>query len=470
MLQVGVVFIRRKRDRGLRLISTCCRALFSTHRVVFALVLLLPIPGVAGEVVVKPGETLAEIADRYGTTVDRLMEMNGLRNANDLWAGSRIQVPGASPLISSAPALSLSREDIADIAKSITVRIEGASTPASGVLIKREGSRYTVLTAWHVVSDQNTDEELAIYTSDGRQHQLERGSIERVGNVDLAVMTFTSGNRHQIANLNTVAQRTGARIYLYGYPATTTSVPMRISRGSSGEIVGSTSNQSLNGYELMYSTQMPSMTGMSGGPVLDTDGNLIGIHARSETDQTQAVEDGVAIRSGMSQGVPITYFASWRSPRAVIAPPPAFSRRPAIAPAINQLSSSLLSWFINRDGILEIRTPPGSSLQAFFEEGRFGQGPRVWIDLPGAPRRSLDTPGNGAIRIVRVGKPTDNTTRLIIEFRPGTRLDPRSIRLVGTAVDRWSMDFGPTVRGLEAFGDTPLARAGAGVDPTLPDY
>lgn len=61
-----------------------------------ALALLLPLPGLAGEVVVKRGETLSEIADRYGTTVNRLMEMNGLRDANDLWAGSRIQVPGAN--------------------------------------------------------------------------------------------------------------------------------------------------------------------------------------------------------------------------------------------------------------------------------------------------------------------------------------------------------------------------------------
>ncbi len=59
-----------------------------------ALALLLPLPGLAGEVVVKRGETLSEIADRYGTTVNRLMEMNGLRDANDLWAGSRIKVPG----------------------------------------------------------------------------------------------------------------------------------------------------------------------------------------------------------------------------------------------------------------------------------------------------------------------------------------------------------------------------------------
>ena len=60
------------------------------------LALLLPLPGLAGEVVVKPGETLSEIAERYGVSVQRLMQLNGLKDAKDLWAGSRIQVPGTA--------------------------------------------------------------------------------------------------------------------------------------------------------------------------------------------------------------------------------------------------------------------------------------------------------------------------------------------------------------------------------------
>ncbi|MFM8260497.1 MAG: LysM peptidoglycan-binding domain-containing protein [Vulcanococcus sp.] len=58
------------------------------------LAVLLPLPGLAGEVVVKPGETLSELAERYGTTSERLMQLNGLRSPQDLWAGSRIRVPG----------------------------------------------------------------------------------------------------------------------------------------------------------------------------------------------------------------------------------------------------------------------------------------------------------------------------------------------------------------------------------------
>jgi hypothetical protein len=42
---------------------------------------------------VKPGETLLEIAVRYGTTVQLLMEINSLKNPNELTVGQEIQVP-----------------------------------------------------------------------------------------------------------------------------------------------------------------------------------------------------------------------------------------------------------------------------------------------------------------------------------------------------------------------------------------
>ncbi len=118
--------------------------------------------------------------------------------------------------------------------------------------------------------------------------------------------------------------------------------------------------------------------------------------------------------------------------------------------------SALSAWRISADGVLELRTPPATKVQAFFEEGQGGVGPRIWLDLPGAPQRTRTIRGSGAVREVRVGRPSDNTTRLVVEFRPGTRLDPRSIRLVGTQVDRWSMEFGSAVRLPSALGEGTL--------------
>ena len=116
-------------------------------------------------------------------------------------------------------------------------------------------------------------------------------------------------------------------------------------------------------------------------------------------------------------------------------------------------SSALAAWRINRSGALELRTPPGISIEAFFEQGTRLVGPRLWVDLPGTPSRSRTIRGNGAIREVRVGRPTDNTTRLVLEFRPGTQLDPSQLRLVGTSPDRWQMELGSAVSGLTPFGE-----------------
>ena len=56
---------------------------------------LLPLTSMeAATITVKSGETLSDIADRYGTSVGALMRMNGMRNGNYLEAGSRLTVPG----------------------------------------------------------------------------------------------------------------------------------------------------------------------------------------------------------------------------------------------------------------------------------------------------------------------------------------------------------------------------------------
>jgi LysM repeat protein len=44
--------------------------------------------------VVQRGETLSSIAWRYGTSVNALVQANGLRNANYIYAGQRLTIPG----------------------------------------------------------------------------------------------------------------------------------------------------------------------------------------------------------------------------------------------------------------------------------------------------------------------------------------------------------------------------------------
>ena len=61
----------------------------------------LPLPATAATVTVQSGETLSEIADRYGVSTRQLMRLNGLRYSDYIEAGSRLEVPG--PRVSAGP-------------------------------------------------------------------------------------------------------------------------------------------------------------------------------------------------------------------------------------------------------------------------------------------------------------------------------------------------------------------------------
>ena len=130
-------------------------------------------------------------------------------------------------------------------------------------------------------------------------------------------------------------------------------------------------------------------------------------------------------------------------------------------------ASSLAAWRVTRGGQLELRTALDVRPQAFFEAGTGLRGPRVWVDLPGAPSRSRTLRGGGALREVRIGRSDGLTTRLVLEFAPGTQLEPAGLRLVGTARDRWRMELpglanqtGPALGegDLDAVSSAPLAQ------------
>ena len=122
-------------------------------------------------------------------------------------------------------------------------------------------------------------------------------------------------------------------------------------------------------------------------------------------------------------------------------------------------ASSLAAWRLTSQGVLELRTSVNVNPLAFYEAGAGQRGPRVWIDLPGAPSHSRSINGNGDLRQVRIGQPDASTTRLVLEFAPGVRLDPGDLRLVGTARDRWKMEFKGVAAGLIAQGEGSIETA-----------
>lgn len=127
------------------------------------------------------------------------------------------------------------------------------------------------------------------------------------------------------------------------------------------------------------------------------------------------------------------------------------------APPVWASASSLGAWRLNRNGVLELRTSSDLLPKAYFEAASPGRGPKLWIDLPGAPSRSRSISGSGPLREVRIGRPDRLTTRLVLEFQPGVELDPRRLQLVGTAPDRWRLSLsGLATLGLVSLGEGDL--------------
>jgi S1-C subfamily serine protease len=162
--------------------------------------------------------------------------------------------------------------------------------------VKREGNRYTVLTAWHVVSGQRPGEELDIYTPDGQRHLVEQGSVKRLGDVDMAVLTFTSPSSCEVARIGDVKSvSSGSSIYVAGFPLPTSAVPSRLWRFLDGKVIANATVAIPNGYQLLYSN--PTLPGMSGGAVMNAQGQLVGIHGQGETDRKMTEQQGVAVKN-----------------------------------------------------------------------------------------------------------------------------------------------------------------------------
>ena len=47
------------------------------------------------EYTIRRGDTLSELAHKYGTTVDQLVKMNGINNRNMIREGAKLFIPGA---------------------------------------------------------------------------------------------------------------------------------------------------------------------------------------------------------------------------------------------------------------------------------------------------------------------------------------------------------------------------------------
>jgi tetratricopeptide (TPR) repeat protein/S1-C subfamily serine protease len=159
----------------------------------------------------------------------------------------------------------------------ITVRITSADNGGSGVLIAKKGTTYLVLTNKHVVGKTT---KFQIQTPDGQKHAAQLVPNTQIDpKYDTVLLQFTSRQTYNLANLkyDTGTPLTdGREIYSAGFPFDSERL-----RFTTGAVTQLSDVPLEDGTQIGYITnpgQKGIRQGMSGGPVLDGNGTVIGIN------------------------------------------------------------------------------------------------------------------------------------------------------------------------------------------------
>ncbi|OBQ29234.1 MAG: hypothetical protein AN483_11745 [Aphanizomenon flos-aquae MDT14a] len=291
-------------------------------------------------------------------------------------------------------------------AKQITVRIDSSSgANGSGIIIAKEGDIYTVLTAAHVVCkppdkvgpcEPNTYKILTVDgKEDGKEYPVEPSTIKLEEGVDLAVVKFTSRENYQVATLANYPIQDYEYMFTAGYPRLGEKSPWRFTLGqiySKEQGLLATTQSDFNnnssgtaqaavsltgGYELVYSSI--TFGGMSGGPVLDSQGRVIGIHGKTEGET--AIDNNSSsqetIQLGNSLGIPVSTFLALatrlntQAQKIETTPPPELNQQKVesiqtaiLSVDVSQSTTTASQWLERGNQLWRLRRYP-EAIQAF---------------------------------------------------------------------------------------------------------
>ena len=200
------------------------------------------------------------------------------------------------------------------MARQTAVRIQTGKSFGSGTIVRRQGKTYTVLTNWHVVAIVRGDR--TIVTGDGLLHQP-LGVPTRLGDTDLAIVEFRSAIEYKVAPISAEPAAVGEPLLAAGFPAGAEVLAV------AGGFVELLLPKSLpQGYSLGYTNEVK--IGMSGGPIFNAKGFLVGINGRGKYRDPDfgvyAFEDGSEPTTELlekmvksSWGIPISIYLQFVS-------------------------------------------------------------------------------------------------------------------------------------------------------------
>ena len=171
---------------------------------------------------------------------------------------------------------SLNEATLRQIANEITVEIIAEDRKyGSGIIVASYENQYTVVTNEHVVFSGNS---IRIVAHDGQAYDAQKLPLINSEEFDLAILQFSSNTRYLVADYNASQYNSivGDIVFASGYPATEDTSEYSEFTFVSGQIGMITNAFIEGGYQIGSTLDLEK--GMSGGPLLNADGEVIGIN------------------------------------------------------------------------------------------------------------------------------------------------------------------------------------------------
>jgi S1-C subfamily serine protease len=191
--------------------------------------------------------------------------------------------------------------------RSISIKILAhGETIGSGVLLAKQNRVYTVITNAHVIQASNRPFQLQ--TPDGQVYAAALITPPTGQNRDLSLLRFQSQHQtYSPAILAPTSPKTGDRVWSSGFPLDRLGVTSQAAWAPnivSGQIIKILPIAIAGGYRI--GSDHPIRKGMSGGPLMNQAGELIGInglHADPLWDTPESLEDGSTVTEVLQEQI-----------------------------------------------------------------------------------------------------------------------------------------------------------------------
>lgn len=227
---------------------------------------------------------------------------------------SQSQQTDESPLLTDEQVNAIARQTTVIIAQGLEkgdIEAQREFNPGSGVIVAKHGKTYYVATNLHVVRGRGGL--YGVRTFDGEVHPVddektssnihlfgdEQGENgETISGFDLAIVQFESDKDYPLATVNLSGISQSDKVFVSGWPNPEDQSSRRERRFSPGEMIELTPPSSDGGYGLSYNCT--TRRGMSGGPVFNAKGEVVGIHGRA--GEAQSISNlGIQVNDLMTQ-------------------------------------------------------------------------------------------------------------------------------------------------------------------------